>query len=110
MKLLTACYNSTMLELNEKQKKFLRGLAHAKEPVARAGQAGLTDTLIKEVRAQLFAHELIKFKVVAADRDSRDKLIADICNATGATLVQRIGHVAVLYRRHHTKPKIKLPE
>ena len=98
-----------MKELTETQRRFLRGLAHAKEPVARSGQAGLTGSLLKEITAQLLAHELIKVKVVAADRDARDALIQDICGQTGAALVQRIGHVAVLYLRHPRKPKIVLP-
>lgn len=98
-----------MKELNETQRRFLRSLAHAKEPVARSGQAGLTGSLLKEIAAQLLAHELIKVKVVAADRDARDQVIRDICQETGAVLVQRIGHVAVLYLRHPRKPKIILP-
>ncbi len=98
-----------MRELDESQKKFLRGLAHPKEPVARTGQAGLTDSLLKEIAAQLLAHELIKVKVVAADREARDGMITAICKQTGATLVQRIGHIAVLYLRHPKKPKITLP-
>lgn len=98
-----------MKELNETQRRFLRGLAHTKEPVARSGQAGLTGSLLKEIAAQLLAHELIKMKVVAADRAARDQLIKDVCQETGAVLVQRIGHVAVLYLRHPRKPKIILP-
>ena len=99
-----------MTELDEKQKKFLRGLAHPKEPVARAGQAGLTESLLTEIAAQLLAHELIKLKVAAADREARDALIIEVCAKTGATLVQRIGNIAILYKRHPTKPKIELPK
>jgi RNA-binding protein len=99
-----------MTQLDEKQKKFLRGLAHPKAPVARTGQAGLTESLLAEIAAQLKAHELIKLKVGAPDRDTRDALIAEVCAKTGATLVQRIGNVAILYKRHPTKPKIELPK
>jgi RNA-binding protein len=35
-------------------------------------------------------------------------MIAAICSASGAELVQRVGHVALLYRRHPEKPRIKL--
>ena len=99
-----------MTELDERQKKFLRGLAHRKEPVARTGQAGLTDSLLHEISAQLLAHELIKLKVAAADRDARDALIVEVCAKTGATLVQRIGNIAILYKKHPKKPKIELPK
>ena len=99
-----------MKALDEIQKKFLRGLAHPKEPVARAGQAGLTDNLLKEIAVQLLAHELIKVKVAAPDRDERDAVIGRICAATRAILVTRVGNIALLYKRHPKKPKIELPK
>jgi RNA-binding protein len=98
------------MELKEKQKKYLRGLAHKLEPKARSGNPGLTQNLIKEVEAQLLAHELIKVKVAAEDREERDRLIERLCAATKAVLVQRIGNMAVLYRRNSKKPKIELPK
>ena len=98
------------MELNEKQKKYLRGLAHKLEPKARSGNPGLTQNLIKEVEAQLLAHELIKVKVAAEDREERDRLIERMCAATKASLVQRIGNMAVLYKKNTKKPKIELPK
>jgi RNA-binding protein len=98
------------MELKEKQKKYLRGLAHKLEPKARSGNPGLTQNLIKEVEAQLLAHELIKVKVAAEDREERDRLIERLCAATKATLVQRIGNMAILYKRNSKKPKIELPK
>ncbi|HEU5399208.1 MAG TPA: ribosome assembly RNA-binding protein YhbY [Gammaproteobacteria bacterium] len=99
-----------MAELDEKQKKFLRGLGHKLEPVARSGNPGLTPSLVKEVEAQLLAHELIKMKVATGDREERDALIGRMCAATKATLVQRVGNIALLYKRHPKKPKIELPK
>jgi len=99
-----------MTELDEKQKKFLRGLGHKLEPVARSGNPGLTPSLVKEVEAQLLAHELIKVKVSAGDREERDRFIERLCAATKATLVQRIGNMAILYKKNTKKPKIELPK
>ena len=48
-------------------------------------------------------------KVAAADRESRDALIAALAGRTGAALVHRIGHVAVLYRPNSEKRQIVLP-
>lgn len=98
------------MELKEKQKKYLRGLAHKLEPKARSGNPGLTQNLIKEVETQLLFHELIKVKVAAEDREERDRFIERLCAATKATLVQRIGNIAVLYKRNTKKPKIELPK
>lgn len=97
------------MELNERQKKHLRGLGHKLEPVTRVGNPGLTPSLVKEVEAQLLAHELIKVKVMVGDRDERDIIIERMCSATRATLVQRIGNMAILYKKHPKKPKIELP-
>jgi RNA-binding protein len=111
----TVCYNAdpksnaVMTELSEKQKKYLRGLGHKLEPVTRTGNPGLTPNLIKEAGVQLLAHELIKVKVAAADRAARDVLIERLCAATHATLVQRVGNIALLYKRNPKKPKIALP-
>jgi RNA-binding protein len=98
------------MELKEKQKKYLRGLAHKLEPKARSGNPGLTQNLIKEVEAQLLAHELIKVKVAAEDREERDRFIERLCAATKAALVQRIGNMAILYKCNPKKPKIELPK
>ena len=98
------------MELSERQKKYLRGLAHKLEPKARSGNPGLTQNLIKEVEAQLHAHELIKLKVAAEDREERDRLIERMCAATKASLVQRVGNIAVLYKKNTKKPKIILPK
>jgi RNA-binding protein len=35
-------------------------------------------------------------------------MIATLCSACAAELVQRVGHVALLYRRHPEAPRIKL--
>ena len=98
------------MELSERQKKHLRSLAHPKEPLARVGNPGLTQNLIKEVEVQLLAHELIKVKVMVGDREERDRIIERMCAATKATLVQRIGNIAILYKKHPKKPKIELPK
>ncbi|HEV7164957.1 MAG TPA: YhbY family RNA-binding protein [Gammaproteobacteria bacterium] len=98
------------MELSEKQKKYLRGLGHKLDPVARTGQAGLKATLVDEIKVQLLAHELIKVKVSAEDREERDRVIVRISAATHAVLVQRIGNMALFYKRHPKKPKIELPK
>ena len=95
--------------LNEKQLRFLRGRAHALKPVVQIGQKALTPGLIAETRRALHDHELIKLRIQAADRDSRDALLQEIVAATECTLVTRIGHVAVLFRPNEKLSKIPLP-
>lgn len=95
--------------LSEKQKKHLRGLAHALKPVSRLGTAGVTETFLAELDATLAHHELIKLKVAAADRTQRDTAIATLTERTGAILITRIGNIAVLYRPDPDGARLKLP-
>jgi len=95
--------------LGEAQKKHLKRLAHHRRPIVQTGANGLTEAVLAEIERGLNDHELIKTRIVADDREERSNMIAEICERTGATLVQRIGHVAVLYRPHPEKPRIELP-
>lgn len=97
------------MPLTEPQKRHLRGLGHALKPVVIIGGNGLTAAVQAEIEAALAYHELIKVRVNADDRDSRQAMIAAMCAESGAEAVQRIGHVALLFRRNRDKPKVELP-
>lgn len=91
--------------LNEAQKRHLRGLAHPRRVIVQTGNAGLTDAVLREIELALDHHELVKIRVVATDRAERDAQIARAVTMTRCELVQRIGHVAVLYRHNPEKDK-----
>ena len=95
--------------LSNAQVRFLRGMAHELKPLMQIGNKGLTPAFSAELDAALEHHELVKVKVGAADREHRDALIAALVERSGAALVQRIGHVAVLYRASTDKRRIVLP-
>ena len=97
-------------QLSERQRKHLRGLAHALQPVVRLGNAGLTEALVRETARALNDHELIKVKAPGGDRAARDALIEGLAQRSGSALVQRIGNVAVLYRPRTEMPKILIPD
>ncbi len=90
--------------------KHLKGLAHHLKPVVLLGQKGLTDAVVQELREALAHHELVKIRVSAEDREERQAIIEALCEQTEAKLIQRIGHVAVLFKRNHEKPKLVLPK
>jgi RNA-binding protein len=96
------------LNLTGKQKKFLRGLAHHKDPVVAIGTGGLTDPVLNEIRSALAHHELLKIKLPAGNKQQRTALLAKICAETLAEPVQIIGRVGVIYRTAE-KPGITLP-
>lgn len=97
------------MPLTEKQKRHLRALGHKLKPVVLTGAAGLTEAVYKEIDAALTCHELIKVRVNAEEREIREEMIGEICNRTGADLVQRIGHIALLFRRNQERPRVQLP-
>jgi RNA-binding protein len=96
--------------LTEAQKKHLRRLAHALQPVVTLGNAGLTEGVVKELERALEDHELVKVRARAPDREQRDAWIAELARRTQAKVVQRIGNVAVIYRADPTLPRIVLPD
>lgn len=96
------------MSLSENQKRQLRKLGHNLKPVVMIGNNGLTDGVCNETDLSLDHHELIKVKVNASDRDERDAIIATLCQRSTAELVQRVGHVALLYRRNMAETKIHL--
>lgn len=94
-----AHYNRRMLEpLTPRERQKLKARAHALEPVVQVGNAGVTDQVAKELDRALAAHELIKVKVTAPDRDAREQLCDEICTRADAAEVQRVGKVLVLWR------------
>jgi RNA-binding protein len=84
--------------ITEAERRALKRLAHHLEVVVRTGNAGLTEAVIAETDRALLHHELMKVRILASERAERDKLIEELCQKVGAVLVQRVGHVATIYR------------
>jgi len=97
------------MSLTAKQKAYLRGLAHPLNPVVFVGKEGASEAVVRKTHLELLAHELIKVRVGDGAEGDADTLATALAEATTATLVQRIGHVVVLYRRRKKKPDIVLP-
>lgn len=85
-------------ELTPAQRQTLKGRAHALDPVVLIGNAGLTPAVVAEIHRALDSHELIKIRILGDGRQARERLLADICGATGAAPVQHIGKVIVVFR------------
>lgn len=95
------------MSLNQDQKKRYRTIGHQLNPIVTIGDKGLSDTVLAEIERALDDHELIKVKVVTEDRDDKKLLIKAMVEQTGATLVQTIGHMALILRKV-AKPNPKL--
>ncbi len=94
--------------LTNKQKQFLKGLAHPLKPVVQLGGNGLTEGVIAEIDFALNHHELLKVKVPSDDRDEKTLIMDAIVGETKSYKVQTIGHVLVIYKPSKD-PVIKLP-
>jgi RNA-binding protein len=98
------------MALSEKQKKHLRRLGHPLNPIVMLGNAGLTPGVVKELDRALADHELVKVSARVGARAARDAALNDLAQQTSSEIVQRIGNVAVFYRRSAQLPKILLPD
>ena len=96
------------MTLTEQQKRKLRSYAHSMKPVVWLGSDGASPAVIAELERALDHHELIKIKLRVGDREARDLAISSLCEASGAVLIQRIGNVAVLFRRNEENPRVNL--
>jgi RNA-binding protein len=98
------------MPLSEKQKKYLRRLAHPLHPIVMLGTAGLTGGVLLELDRALTDHELVKVSVRIADRVARNAALASLAERTSSELVQRVGHVGVYYRQSRQSAKIIIPD
>jgi len=87
-----------MLKLTPAERSALRAEAHGLNPVVMIGEAGLTESVVKEIGASLDAHGLIKVRVFGDDREARVAMYEQICADLDAAPVQHIGKLLVLYR------------
>ncbi|AUX86571.1 ribosome assembly RNA-binding protein YhbY [Acinetobacter tandoii] len=88
-----------MAALSIQERKRLRQIGHALNPVVMIGGQGLTENVVEETNRALNDHELIKVKIAGEDREARVAVIAEISEVTGAEVVQTIGKIALLYKK-----------
>ena len=88
-----------MAALSIQERKRLRQIGHALNPVVMLGDKGLTESVVEELSRALNDHELIKVKIAGEDRDARAAVIDALVEATGAESVQKIGKIVLLYKK-----------
>ncbi|MES1209845.1 MAG: YhbY family RNA-binding protein [Pseudomonadota bacterium] len=83
----------------------LRGHGHAMSPIVQVGKLGVTDAFIKQVNQALADHELIKVKVGGECPLDRHAVAERLDGEPGVDVVQLVGRVILLYKRHPQKPR-----
>ncbi|MET1219897.1 MAG: ribosome assembly RNA-binding protein YhbY [Glaciecola sp.] len=96
------------MNLSNKQKQYLKGLAHSLKPVIQLGGNGFTEGVLAEIENALAHHELIKVKVPTDDREEKKLIMDAIIRETAAAKLQVIGHTLIMYKPAE-EPKIVLP-
>ena len=91
-------------ELTPAERQALKGRAHRLNPVVLIGLEGVTRGVLAEVDRALRAHELIKIRVPGEAREDRERVLGELCAATGAAAVQHIVKILVLYRERPAEP------
>jgi len=94
--------------VNQKQKKFLKSMAHDLSPLVLIGKEGLSEKLYESIEVSLKAHELIKCSILKTCPQSVNEVAIECAMHTKSQVIQVIGRVVVLYKQSSEK-KIKLP-
>ena len=79
--------------------KQLRAIGHKLKPVVTVAGNGLSEGVIAEIDRALDQHELIKIKLAVGDRAAKTTISEEICERSGAEVVQSIGNVILVLRR-----------
>ena len=85
------------MDLTSKRRAELKAKAHDLDPVAHIGKFGVTPESLANIDKALTDHQLIKVKFIGF-KEKRMELSDEIAGATGSTIVDVIGNVAILYR------------
>lgn len=94
------------MSLNNKTLKQYRTIGHQLSPIVIISK-GLSENINNEIERALKDHELIKIKVNTNDREAKKSLVEEICDNNHATLIQLIGHIALIFKAA-SKPNPKL--
>jgi RNA-binding protein len=97
------------MDLGSGQRKFLRGLGHALNPLLQVGKEGITDGVLAQLMLILRDHELVKVKLLQNATISKGEATEFFSSRLDATLVQQIGKTFLFYAPHPDEPVIQLP-
>ncbi|MFW6266322.1 MAG: ribosome assembly RNA-binding protein YhbY [Halanaerobiales bacterium] len=95
--------------LNGKQRSYLRGKANDFDPVIHIGKEGISEQVIDQVKELLADHELIKGRVLDNAPLDAGSAARELADETGASVVQVIGNVFVIFLRNKEEPIYNLP-
>jgi RNA-binding protein len=90
-------------------RRRLRAAAHPMSAIVQIGKEGVTPAVVRQVAGALHDHELIKVKIGSESPEDRFAIAEQLGAGPGVQVVQIIGRVVVLYKRHPEKPSYEGP-
>lgn len=97
------------MPLTGKQRRHLRALGHALNPIAQIGKEGLSEAFVSGVDRALDDHELVKVRVLDTAGVDRHEVADHLAAATRSDVAQVLGNTILLYRPRQEDPEIMLP-
>lgn len=91
------------MALRGKQKRFLRSQAHNLRPLFQIGKDGLSENWLQNVNAAIEKRELLKVSILQNSLVDEDEVIEFVESNSSIQVVQKIGHVLVLYKKSSDK-------
>ncbi len=103
----TSLKASAMTTLNNKQKQYLKGLAHSLVPLVQIGRDGLSEGVVEMVTRELKIRELLKVKIGGNSGLEKHEAARNLAETTESHLVNLIGKTIILYKRNPRRAKDK---
>jgi RNA-binding protein len=81
--------------------KGLKDKARTLQPIVNIGKNGMTDEIIGHVKMLIKKKKLMKVKFLRSYLDTHDKKKAaiELCERTGAGIIDQIGNIVTIYKR-----------
>ena len=92
--------------ITKKDRIKLRSIASTLKPTVWVGKDGFTENVLKQIKEELFNHELVKIALQESVEIPTEFELTEIAVKLGADVVTTIGRKLVLYR-HSEKKNIK---
>lgn len=86
-------------------RRALRGHGHGMSPLVQIGKSGVTEGVIAQIHQALADHELIKVKIGGECPIDRHAVADQLGGEPGVNVVQMVGRVLLLYKRHPRTPR-----
>lgn len=97
------------MELNSRQRAYLKGLASTLDPIFQIGKGSLTPEVTEAIGEAFNKRELIKIAVLKNCFDDPKEIAQVLAERTRSQVVHVIGKKIVLYKENRDNKKIELP-